>query len=144
MLGNTTGVEASKYSVAFLPVHSYFPSVRNQTRQKFARLTNDELGSLITLVLMESKRRHCYTISSEIGIDKDIFIHLDHLDGRSSSQDLSKGNDDLPAVKKASVVEDDDFPLYDNVASDDDLILTEQQTLFSSQVNSVTFQLFIT
>ncbi|ODN04062.1 ARF GTPase-activating protein GIT2 [Orchesella cincta] len=111
----------TKFSIAFLPVNPNYSSVRNQTRQKFARLSNDELCALITLVLVECKRRHCNG-ARDIELDKDIFLHGDkHL---SSSMKLAG---------ETSVTEDDDYPLYDSVASDEDLILAEQQTILAQQ-----------
>jgi len=121
-----------KFSIAFLPVNPNYPSVRNQTRQKFARLADEELNSLITLVLTESKRRHCNG-STDMEMEKDIFFNKEtNLGNRSASQSgspLSASND--------TVIIDDDYPLYDSVASDEDLILAEQQTILSQQVTTI-------
>lgn len=110
----------SKLSIAFLPVNPNFSSVRNQTRQKFARLSNDELCALITLVLVECKRRHCNGVA-DLDIDNDIFLH-------------DKSNTASCKLPRSSMADDDDYPLYDSVASDEDLVLAEQQTILAQQV----------
>lgn len=113
----------NKFSIAFLPVNPNFSSVRNQTRQKFARLSNDEICALITLVLVECKRRHCNGFA-DVDLDRDIFLHDDQNNLNASAGKASGSN-----------LEDDDYPLYDSVASDDDHVLAEQQTILAQQVN---------
>ena len=135
-LAVTSGSEVPKLSIAFLPVHSHFSSVRNHTRQKFALLTDDDLGSVTTLVLLESKRRHCND-STDIETEKDIFIHNDARSngGNNGAHNTNNCNNMTPTgITISQMPEGDDVPLYDSVASDEDLILTEQQTILAQQV----------
>lgn len=112
----------TKFSIAFLPVNPNYTSVRNQTRQKFARLSQDEICALITLVLVECKRRHCNGVA-DLDLDNDIFLH----DGSNQNAKSNKPG-------RSSMAEDDDYPLYDSVASDEDLVMAEQQTILAQQV----------
>ncbi|CAG7816732.1 unnamed protein product [Allacma fusca] len=107
--------EHARFSIAFLPVNPNFPSVRNQTRQKFARLTDSEMSSLIIAILRESKRRHL-NAPTIIEPDQDIFLdnNLPHCEN---------------AIQSTILNEDDEFPLYDSVASDDDIVMSEVQTI---------------
>jgi hypothetical protein len=114
------GNESPKFSIAFLPVNPHYSSVRNQARQKFARLTNEELCTMISMVLSECEKRHC-NASPEMGIEKNIFLKSSTINGQT-------------AVSTLVAAEDDDFPLYDSVASDEDLVLAEQQTFLAQQV----------
>lgn len=52
-------------------------------------------------------------------MDKDIFLQDEPSFGKPLGQGLA---------------EDDDYPLYDSVASDEDLVLAEQQTILAQQV----------
>ena len=111
----------ARFSIAFLPVNQNFPSVRNQTRQKFARLTDSELSALITSILRESKRRH--NGSTLLETEKDIFLDNDSLTPTSEKPSAPiNGNGHV-------VNEDDEFPLYDSVASDDDVVMSEVHTI---------------
>lgn len=117
----------SKYSIAFLPVNPNFSSVRNQTRQKFARLSAEEICALITLVLVECRRRHCNGVA-DIDLDNDIFLQ----DGSNN-----RNNTASKLLPTSSMAEDDDYPLYDSVASDEDLVMAEQQTILAQQVSQL-------
>lgn len=78
---------------------------------------------------MESKRRHCND-AMDLDIDKDIFLQRYN----SNSQMINNNNNSSSAGNTVSPPEDDDYPLYDSVASDEDLVLTEQQTILAQQV----------
>jgi len=79
--------------------------------------------------------------------DRDIFIHNDARGYNSSSgaPNLNLNNAKLVStgIPSVQVPEDDDFPLYDSVASDEDLFLIEQQTILAQQVRLIFCNLYL-
>ena len=92
--------------VPFLPVNPDYSATRNQGRQKLARLTQAEFGSLVLDVLKEIRRRQV-EIDTARGV-------LGEVGGRPGGRPGRGQGDD-----------DDDEPLYDSVASDDDYYIIQ-------------------
>ncbi|UYV69522.1 GIT2 [Cordylochernes scorpioides] len=90
---NQSALVADRQTVPFLPVNRDFCTTRNQGRQKLARFNAREFATLIIDVLTEVKRR-------------------------SSPQSLRPRPQHRPSHRVTQ--SDDDEPLYDSVASDED------------------------
>lgn len=137
------GSESQKFSIAFLPVNPHYSSVRNQARQKFARLTDEELCTMISMVLSESEKRHCsgsfpgQGTEADGGTEKNIFLRSSTIAANNNNNNggQSQKPGQIQKVTTLLAAEDDDFPLYDSVASDEDLVLAEQQVFLAQQVN---------
>ncbi|UJR26239.1 hypothetical protein I4U23_007580 [Adineta vaga] len=94
--------------VPFLPVNSSFSATRNQGRQKLARYGLKEFQVFIYDILNEFRRR---------------YIHFLQRTSSVKSQASSRPNGELTVA----LVESDDEPYYDKVASDEDHSILEQQ-----------------
>ncbi|CAD6205661.1 GSCOCG00009954001-RA-CDS [Cotesia congregata] len=101
-LSSTTLHERST-AVPFLPVNPYLSSTRNQGRQKLARFMPQEFATLIVDILTETARRHMQANCTPL---QDPTVSA-----------LKKER----AIKNCGSQTSDDEPLYDSVASDDEL-----------------------
>ncbi len=99
-------------TVPFLPLNPELSSTRNQGRQKLARFSAREFATLIIDILKEAKRRQQGTLSlTRPSIDKEtVEIH------RAPPPPLHE----KPPLNNINVFLDDNEPVYDSVASDDD------------------------
>jgi len=93
--------------IPFLPLNPDYSATRNQGRQKLARLTPSEFTILSIDILKETKRRQT-EIDTARGITRVKY---------SPSMEL---NHTLQKLQMGEFGMDDDEPLYDSVASDDD------------------------
>eukprot|EP00088_Acartia_fossae_P047899 TRINITY_DN5206_c0_g1_i3.p1 TRINITY_DN5206_c0_g1~~TRINITY_DN5206_c0_g1_i3.p1 ORF type:complete len:797 (-),score=157.50 TRINITY_DN5206_c0_g1_i3:147-2498(-) len=101
--------------IPFLPLNPDYSATRNQGRQKLARLSLGEFTILAIDILKEAKRRQS-EIDLARGITRTKFspsAELNH-----TLQKLSLGHPEFGI--------DDDEPLYDSVASDDDYYNIEE------------------
>jgi len=120
-LTNGSIKDGHKFCIPFLPVSKEYPPIRNQARQKLARLSDKELKSLVALILIECHRRQ-HDGATDYGLDKDMFL--------LSLEDVNKNI----AKDSINAPEDDEFPLYDSVPSDDDAMHADKHTVISSRV----------
>ncbi|XP_038059624.1 ARF GTPase-activating protein GIT2-like isoform X1 [Patiria miniata] len=98
-------------TVLFLPLNPELSSTRNQGRQKLARFSAREFATLIIDILKEAKRRQQGTLSlTRPSVDKEtVEVH------RAPPPPIHE----KPALDNLNVF-DDNEPLYDSVASDED------------------------
>ncbi|XP_014769566.2 ARF GTPase-activating protein GIT1 [Octopus bimaculoides] len=108
-------------TIPFLPVNPEFSTTRNQGRQKLARFNPREFVTLIIDILSDAKRRQMGTTASIIINPKEpskfytFHLCICHLKTSSSS------------------ILDDDEPLYDSVASDEDYSSIDTQSIKSAK-----------
>ncbi|XP_022108828.1 ARF GTPase-activating protein GIT2-like isoform X2 [Acanthaster planci] len=98
-------------TVLFLPLNPELSSTRNQGRQKLARFSAREFATLIIDILKEAKRRQQGTLSlTRPSVDKEtVEVH------RAPPPPIHE----KPTLDNQNVF-DDNEPLYDSVASDED------------------------
>lgn len=118
-------------SVPFLPVNPELSATRNQGRQKLARFSSSEFAALIVDILSDSRRRQM------LGKDESRLIlfkarlycflcfHSCYFLLFFFTPVASASTQFADAAKHRSELDDDD-PLYDSVASDEDYITAEQ------------------
>lgn len=106
LVWSTTVLQPESGCVPFLPSNPYLSAIRNQGRQKLARLNNEEFQALIMDVLVDARRRQ-------------------------NLADLAPCI--LPHNNRESNLSDDE-PLYDAVASDDEVPFAEQVRLISKSL----------
>lgn len=91
---------------------------------------------MISLVLSDSEKRHWHGSSQDEA--ENIFSKSAVLNGNNNNNNNNNTNNNNNVNKTTPInfpgVTDDDFPLYDSVASDEDLILAEQQAILAEEV----------
>lgn len=95
---------------------------------------------MISGVLSETEKRHRKSGGEPPGAETDtIFRRM----SATTSLPPCNGNQTQVQVKvgpePGNLLDDDDYPLYDSVASDEDIILAEQQLFLAQEVNLITF-----
>ncbi|XP_063238160.1 ARF GTPase-activating protein GIT1 isoform X2 [Bacillus rossius redtenbacheri] len=116
-------------AVPFLPVNPEFSTTRNQGRQKLARFSAREFANLVIDVLAEAKRRQSPTASVALPQDERTV---------QDSRVARRVGSLVPGKKDAS--DDDDEPLYDCVASDDDYLTPEEIARLAQKVGISSLQ----
>lgn len=106
LVWSTSALQPDSGCVPFLPSNPYLSAIRNQGRQKLARLNNEEFQALIMDVLVDARRRQ------NIADLAPCLLPQNHRDSNLS----------------------DDEPLYDAVCSDDEAPFAEQVRLISKSL----------